>query len=333
MTAIAAEDLAPRLLGLLCAAGLDVSEVRHLSQLSGGSSRDTWSFDTVNADGRLAPLILQLQRGFVVRSGVDTAGEASLIASASELGVPVPHLVASGGADEFGLPYLVVGRVSGETVPQRVLRDEAYADVRQRLATQFGQALGAVQRIPCNAANLEWLDPVEHSERVMRTLGRERAAFRLATRWLDDHRPPSGGTVVCHGDFRPGNAVIGPTGLRAVIDWELAHLGDPLEDLAWCCLRAWRFGYRETVGGFGKVADLIAGYEQATCRQVDRAALRWWQVAGTLRWGTICAMQAAAYTSGLHPSIEMAAVGRRICEAEFDLMLLIPRVAEVSGHG
>jgi aminoglycoside phosphotransferase (APT) family kinase protein len=129
---------------------------------------------------------------------------------------------------------------------------------------------------------------------------------------------------VVHGDFRNGNLIIGPEGIRAVLDWELAHLGDPLEDLGWLCVKAWRFGSPLPVGGFGTIDQLIAAYEGAGGRPVDAGALHWWQVLGTLRWGIICIVQALTHTSGALRSVELAAIGRRVCEVEWDLLELLP---------
>jgi hypothetical protein len=126
-----------------------------------------------------------------------------------------------------------------------------------------------------------------------------------------------------HGDFRNGNLIVGPDGVRAVLDWELAHLGDPLEDLGWLCVKAWRFGSPLPVGGFGPVEDLVAGYERAGGRRVDLSALRWWEVLGTLRWGVICIVQTVTHLSGAVRSVELAAIGRRVCEVEWDLLELL----------
>src|SRR5690606_26243043 len=130
--------------------------------------------------------------------------------------------------------------------------------------------------------------------------------------------------VVVHGDFRNGNLVVGPDGLRAVLDWELAHLGDPLEDLGWLCVRAWRFGAEPRVGGFGPVDELVGAYEATAGVTIDRAALHWWEVLGTLKWGVICVVQASTHLSGMIRSVELAAIGRRVCEVEHDLLLLLP---------
>jgi aminoglycoside phosphotransferase (APT) family kinase protein len=116
--------------------------------------------------------------------------------------------------------------------------------------------------------------------------------------------------------------MVGPEGLRAVLDWELAHTGDPMEDLGWLCVKAWRFGVDLPVGGFGTIDDLAAGYGD----DVDLEALRWWEILGTLKWGIMCIMQTTAHTSGMRRSVELAAIGRRVCEQEWDLLRILPEV-------
>lgn len=126
-----------------------------------------------------------------------------------------------------------------------------------------------------------------------------------------------------HGDFRLGNLVIDVDGLRAVLDWELAHVGDPMEDLGWLCVRAWRFGGSAPVAGVGSLDDLFCGYAEESGVEPDPAAVHWWQVFGTLRWGVICMMQAQAHLSGAARSHELASIGRRVCETEYDLFLAL----------
>ena len=128
-----------------------------------------------------------------------------------------------------------------------------------------------------------------------------------------------------HGDFRNGNGIVDPEdGLRAIIDWELSHWGDPLEDLGWFCIRAWRFGESLPAGGFGDYDEIIASYQSSSGRTVDRQALRWWQIMGTVRWAVVCLIQGATHWQGHRRSLELAATGKRAAEAEYDLMLLLP---------
>jgi aminoglycoside phosphotransferase (APT) family kinase protein len=323
-----AAELAERLPPLLArGTGWDEPRVEGLRRLSGGASRDTWSLDAVDRAGRRQPLILQRQRSLVVDAWLETAVEARLLEAAREAGVPTAAVLAwSAGSEELGLPYLLFERIEGETIPQRILREERFASARGMLARQYGEALGRIQRIEPAGLGLAFQDPLEYFERVLGGLGEPSPALAFGFRWLRSHRPPAGDPVVVHGDFRNGNGIVAPQrGLRAVIDWELAHLGDPLEDLGWFCIRAWRFGSPLPVGGFGRYDEIIAAYEATSGRKVDRHALRWWQIMGTVRWAVICLMQGATHWQGHRRSLELAVTGRRAAEAEFDLMLLLPR--------
>jgi aminoglycoside phosphotransferase (APT) family kinase protein len=312
---------------------LGAHELQGLRRLSGGASRETWAFD---ADGR--PLILQRERPGGVASGA-MGTEVALLRAAREAGVPVPAVVVFGGdvdddvrgnavdARALGSSWMVVERIDGETIPRRILRDEEFASARPLLTAQCGRALAAVHSIDPEA--VPGLDPTNQFQRfreLLDAMSEPHPAFELGFRWLERNRPPARADTVVHGDFRNGNLVVGPDGLRAVLDWELAHLGDPLEDLGWLCVRAWRFGASPRVGGFGDVDELAAAYESASgsTGTVDRDALAWWEAMGTLKWGVMCMLQAATHLSGAVRSVELAAIGRRVCEVEHDLLLLLP---------
>jgi aminoglycoside phosphotransferase (APT) family kinase protein len=312
----ATEELADELRGVLGGA------VDGLRRLSGGASRETWSF---TLDGR--PLIVQRQR-----PGGDTSGsmrnEASVLRAAAGAGLPVPAIVLDGTGDDLplGLPAIVVEHVPGESIARKLLRDEEYAGVRPTLAESCGRILAGIHRLPTDAAaGLALADPLTGLQATMDSLGGSHPAFELAFRWLDQRRPPRPpAPAVVHGDFRTGNLLVTPEGVSAVLDWELVHLGDPLEDLGWFCVRAWRFGVDEhPAGGFGARAELWGGYEAAGGAPVDPDAARWWEVYGTLRWGVICLMQGAAHRLGLSRSVELATIGWRSCENEHDVLALL----------
>jgi aminoglycoside phosphotransferase (APT) family kinase protein len=307
-------DLAPRLRGVL-----GVDRIEGLRRLSGGASRETWSFDATAPDGTMTPLIarLDVRRDARVRAAVP---ERRLLDAAAEAGVPVPAVIAED--DEL----LVMARIEGETIPRRILRDDAYAGARPKLAAQCGEALAAIHRIPVESVpGLDPSDQVTQFREVLDGFGQPHPAFELAFRWLDENRPPpTGSTSIVHGDFRNGNLIVGPDGLSAVLDWELAHLGDPMEDLGWLCVRAWRFGVDDRpVGGFGTYDELFDAYAAASGRAVDPHVVRWWEVLGTLKWGIMCMVQAWAHLGGTVRSVELATIGRRVCENEWDVLELI----------
>ena len=158
----------------------------------------------------------------------------------------------------------MVERLAGETIPRKILRDPEYDTARQALTAQCGRALAAIHTIdPSTVGGLPPADPLRDPLPLLDALGEVRPALELGVRWLAAHRPEAGCTVTVHGDFRMGNLLVGPNGLRGVLDWELAHAGDPAEDIGWLCAPAWRFGGPGEVGGFGPVPDLRAAYESA----------------------------------------------------------------------
>lgn len=313
------------LVALLGQMGTEVA-VDGLRRLSGGASRETWSFDAV-VDGVRRPLILQRLRPGATASTTATsiATEAALLRVAADHGVPVAAVVADDDGATLGSPGMVVERLDGETIARKLLRDDEYAVARERLGAQVGAALARIHAIPTAAVHgLRSSDQVEQYRTILDTLGEPHPAFELALRWLEANRPAPAGAAVVHGDFRLGNLLVDGEGLRAVLDWELAHLGDPLEDLGWFCVRAWRFGSPLPAGGVATREALVAAYEDAAGTTVDLEVLRWWEVLGTLKWGVICVMQAWGHLSGASRSVELATIGRRVCENEWDLLGLLP---------
>lgn len=304
----------------------DVAEVRVVgaTPLSAGASRLTWSLD-VEADGRPVPLVLQRERpGGMGASRADV--EAALLSAARQAGVPVPMVVAADATGQvLGSAFLLTERIEGETIGRRILRDEALAGARATFAADCGRILAAVHKMPAGRVpGLAAGDELAGLVDALDSVGEPHPAFELAIQWLGDHRPPATSAAVVHGDFRTGNLIMGPDGVRAVLDWELAHLGAPMEDLGWLCVRAWRFGSALPVGGMGTRESLFAAYAEASGRDVDEAAVFWWEVFGTLKWGVICARQARTHLDGHARSVELAVLGRRVAENEYDLLRMLP---------
>lgn len=296
---------------------LGTDDVADAMRLSGGASRETWRF---TADGRL--LILQRQRSGDAR---DMGMEAAVVRAARATGAPVPELIASDiGDTPLGGSYMVLGAVEGETIARKILRDAEFAYARSVLPAQLGAAAAQLHTIPVESVpGLPDTDQVQQYREALDTLGQPHPTFELAFRWLDRHRPASSVRTVVHGDFRLGNVIVGADGLRAVIDWELAHVGDPMEDLGWLCVKAWRFGSPLPVAGVGQYDQLFAAYEAAGGAPVDPDAVRWWEVLGTLKWGIMCILQTNVHLAGFNRSHELAAIGRRVCENEHDLFLAL----------
>ena len=302
--------------------------VEDLRRLSGGASRETWSFDAVTDDGGRDALVLRRDpAGYLGWS--ERTVEFDLLRRAHDGGVAVPRVrFLLEDSDDLGSGF-VMERVEGETIARKILRDDDYATARPRLARQCGEQAARIHAV--DPAVLPQL-PVEQADgqlaryrQFLDDFGEPHPAFELGMRWLTDRVPPAREARLVHGDFRNGNLVVGPDGLRAVLDWELAHLGDPVEDLGWLCVKSWRFGVSDQrVGGFGTVDELIAGYRGTGGDDVDPETLAWWEMFGTLKWGVICQVQAAAHLTGTVRSVELAALGRRVAEMEWDVLELLP---------
>ncbi|HEU5083182.1 MAG TPA: phosphotransferase family protein, partial [Acidimicrobiales bacterium] len=292
--------------------------VGDLRRLTGGASRETWAF---TAGGER--FVLQRARPGSPR-GEAMADEAALLRAAAAAGVPVAAVVsASGDPAVLGAGYLVSRFVDGETIARKILRDDAYATARSRLAADCGRALAGIHSIPTDVVPLERGDQVAQYREVLDGFGDPHPTFEHAFRWLEANRPAATGEALVHGDFRLGNLMVGPDGLEAVVDWELAHVGDPMEDLGWLCTRAWRFGAPGPVAGVGPYEQLFDAYADASGQAVDPDVVRWWEVLGTLKWGIMCIIQARSHLDGHVQSMELAAIGRRVCEQEHDLLLLL----------
>jgi aminoglycoside phosphotransferase (APT) family kinase protein len=298
--------------------------VSGLRRLSGGASRVTSAFELHTPGAATRPLILQMVRGDQGTQGGKVPMERALLEAAGAAGVPVPAVVAMGVGDELGADWLVVERLEGETIPRKILRDAEWEGTRRALTAQCAGALAAIHTIdPRSIDHLPPADPLGEPLAILDVLGEVRPALELGARWLDRHRPPAGPRVTVHGDFRFGNLLVGPEGLRGVLDWELAHAGDPAEDIGWLGAPAWRFGGSGEVGGFGSMDELLGSYAAAGGDAMDRDRVHWWQVHATVKWAVICSLQASAHLSGSTRSVELAAIGRRICESEWDLLALM----------
>jgi len=255
--------------------------------------------------------------------------ETELIKAAHIAGVPVPRVLHV-LSDEDGLgDGFVMSRVRGETIARPILRDTDFEAARRALPAQCGAALAAIHAVPtdtlADALPLSGgLDQIAQYEEIYRSFHVARPVFELALQWLKANVPTPGPSVLVHGDFRLGNLMVDETGLAAVLDWELAHLGDAREDLAWICVNSWRFGQSQNrVGGFGQLEDMLAAYSAAGGQNFTAEDVDWWEMLGTLKWGVMCMIMYEAFRSGADPSVERAAIGRRVSETEMDLINLL----------
>ncbi|MEQ9519890.1 MAG: phosphotransferase family protein [Parvibaculum sp.] len=310
---------------------LGARKIEGLKRLSGGASQETWSFSVETDQGAERLILRRVPRGGGNSSGT-AAGletEAKLIQLAAAAHVPVP-IVRYVACPEDGLgSCFIMSHIDGEALGAKIVRSHEFDEIRPALARQCGEALGRLHAIaPDKLPPLRHspaAEELKHYESVYDAHGHPHPVFDLAFRWLEDHLPTTERLKLVHGDFRNGNIMFDPTfGVAAVLDWELAHTGDPMEDLGWICVNSWRFGsIDKPVGGFGRREDMFAGYEAVSGIKVDPERVKFWEVLGTLKWGIMCTTMYEAFKSGMDRSVERAAIGRRSSETEIDLLYLI----------
>jgi len=334
------DALRERLEGFIAAeAGLPAGSVAvsGLARLAGGASRELWSLDlALERESGPEQLELVLRRDPPGRSETDRGLEARLLSAAGAAGVPVPAVHwGSNDPAVLGSPFFLMERLAGETLPRRLLRDAEYGKAREVMVGELGAVLARIHAIDPEPLGLGGVDAGQYGSGSARAqIERMTAALRhlavephpvldLAERWLLARAPAPRALHLVHGDYRIGNVMFGPEGTRAVLDWELAHLGDPVEDLGWICVRAWRFGEDALpAGGLGTREELVAAYEAAGGTPVAPDALRFWEAFGNFKLALVFVSQARAFLDGSR-SVELASLGRRIAEAELELLELI----------
>lgn len=321
----------------------EVAEATRLvsaERLSGGASQETYRLTVDTPDG---PSLLALRRAPGGEAPEDLAGrpglavEAQLIQVAAAHGVPEPevHYVL---ADDDGLgPGFIMEWLDGETLGARIVRSPDLAEVRPRLAEELGRILARIHAIDLDTAGLRAKLtelPTEQFIHQMWDRYREyptpQPMIDYTARWLLDHLPPARPSALVHNDFRNGNVMVDPDGVVAVLDWETAHIGDPVRDLGWLCTASWRFGGEAPVGGFGTREQLLAGYQAESGVAVDPDELRFWEVFGSYWWAVGCLGMADHYRTGPDQTVERPAIGRRSSECQVDCVnLLLPGPVEV----
>jgi aminoglycoside phosphotransferase (APT) family kinase protein len=313
-------------------------------QLTGGASRESWAVDVeVSGGPEAGPHALVLRRdlgGTIHDEALSREQEFQVLTVAYRAGVlvPRPRWVCPDPAI-LGVPFFLMDRLEGESVGRRVVREANLAAARRLLPRQMGEQLARIHQIDPGSARLGFLPAGAPGRSPAQTalasasgqlwrLGEPHPALELGLRWLQSHEPPGDAPVLVHGDFRIGNLMVGPDGLRGVFDWEFAHIGDPAEDLAWPSVRSWRFGQDSLrLGGVGQPEEFFEAYEKAGGRAVDRRAVAYWEVLGNFRWAVGCVVQANRHLSGKALSVELASLGRRAAEMELELLDLIDKAS------
>lgn len=313
------------------------AELLSLQRLTAGAAAQTYKL-SVSSGGNRQELILRAGHGGVELEGaLNKSQEFALLQGLNQTQLPIPQVLFA--LDEAERDIAAEGFfmhcLEGETLPQKILRDDTFGEARKALTAQCAEFLAQLHgEDPGHYPDLpryttaQYLD---HYEQLYRQFDYRSPALEIALAWLRDqareHRPR-----LVHGDFRNGNIMVKPQGLHAVLDWELSHIGDAAEDLGWLCVNAWRFGRREqAVGGFGRREELLEHYNATAPEAISNEQLHYWEVFGVWRWAIICLYQCSLHLLGQDRSLERLAIGRRLSECEVDLFDLLQNQTIDSG--
>ena len=302
-------------------------EIVNLEPLTGGASKEIWKFE-VNANGKSDRYILRRGSGVEGPLAIKTSDEAKIQKTVRKLGAQVPEIIAVSSLDEELGDAYIMKFVDGESIARKILRDEEYKNTLPKLAFECGQSIAKIHQADINEfpflPSKTVFEQINDLYQTYVSFNQPSPVFEYTHLWLKKQNFGEINDALVHGDFRLGNIIVDKDGLKSVIDWELAHIGNPLQDLGWICGNSWRFGNTDkVVGGFGDLADLLKGYNSVSNFQVDENMVKAWQVFGTFRWGVICLIQASAHLTGSINSVEKAAIGRRVSETEIDIVDLL----------
>ncbi|HMC88286.1 MAG TPA: phosphotransferase family protein [Gemmataceae bacterium] len=340
MTTLA--EFQKRLEHFLSAAAGGAARILAARQLTGGASRESWAVDVAiecgPEAGQHAVVLRRDMGGTIQQEALSREQEFRMLTAAWQAGVMVPRprwLCIDPAV--LDVPFFLMDRLEGEAVGRRIVREPDLAEARRLLPRQMGEQAACIHKIDPRKTGLDFLpapDPdcspaqtgLRRAANQLERFGEPHPALELALRWLQANAPACPRPVLVHGDFRIGNLMVGPDGLRGVFDWEFAHIGDPAEDLAWPCVRSWRFGQDGLrLGGIGRREDFLDAYEKAGGRPIEPRVLDYWEIAGNFRWAVGCIAQANRHLSGQVQSVELVSLGRRTAEMELELLNLIER--------
>ncbi len=311
-----------------------------VDRLSGGASQETYRLVVATSVGEKRLALRRTPGGEYAEitpqhPGLDV--EALLMQSALAVGVPEPEVYyVLQREDELGDGFLMEW-LDGEALGARIVRSPEFEAIRPKLAYECGKVLAKIHSIDLDTTGLRarlWeIPPAEFVEQTWeryRLLDTPQPMIDYVARWLMENLPEQHDTALVHNDFRNGNFMLSPDGIVAVLDWEVAHVGDPMRDLGWMCTNSWRFGASDPVGGFGQYEDMFKGYEDESGKTVDPEHVKFWEVFGSFWWSVGCLGMAEHYRSGPDKTVERPAIGRRTSECQVDCVnLLIPGPVEM----
>lgn len=327
------KELEPAIAAHLAKAlGHDV-RLESVSALAGGSCQDNFRVE-LEDQGERRVLVLRADAVRSLRGSLSRRLEHGVINRAVRAGVKTPEArYLAEGLTRDGASSYFMNWVPGVAIGRRVLRDADLAIAREGLARELADELARIHTVTPADDDLGLAaptDPIKASlastYAAVDAMPERRPALELALRWLVEHPPRDRAVSLCHGDFRTGNFLVTPAGLAAVLDWEFAHWGCPAEDVAWLCMRNWRFSQNDKeAGGFARRSAFYREYERASGKPLDARDVHYWEVLGNVRWAAGCVEQGVRYFAEGEHDLELVAIPRRAVEMEFEALRLIQK--------
>ncbi len=321
------------------------SNVTDMIPLSGGACQDNYLLDLKVDSGEFSGehrLVFRTDKGASLLASLSRIDEFKVCELTSKAGVktPKPYWLET-NRDVIGNPFYFMQRISGKATGRYIVKDPSLNKIRKSLTEELAENLAKIHNITpitCKdeelkknltrhkgeAQNAIALDSVQDLRDLVSGLKEPHPAMELIFNWLEKNAVVTDEEVLVHGDFRTGNFMVSADGLQGIVDWEFAHWGDRHEDIAWLCMRDWRFGkLNKEAGGFADRKEFYSLYEKHSGIPVDPKKVTYWEIMGNIRWAVGSAQQAERHLSGADKGIELAAIGRRTCEMEFEAMRLI----------
>ena len=289
--------------------------VSNLFRIPGGASRETWMFDAAWEDEGGTH-----SHPFVVRKDppaslleTDREAEYAFYSTFWDTKVPVPRMRwLEPDASIIGGPFFIMDRILGCEGNTRTILAPPYLQVQAEIARNMYEILGAIATFDWRGTPAErvaeaptvetaWQKELAHWEGIIdKQELSPQPVMRAAIRWLRANPPPPAQRVsVVHGDYRVGNFLYKDDGsIHGIVDWEMAHLGDPIEDLAWSFNQSWQWAKDGRPGGIVDRETAIATWERASGLRADRQALYWWEVFTNVKCQGIWVTGARSFQEG-----------------------------------
>lgn len=322
---------------LTAAARADRVTISDITPLAGGTVHENWLLKVDirgGAEQGVKTLVLRTDQALNLAGSLSRREEFEVIKAVYDVGTAVPEpLWSSDSSGPLGQEFFIMRFRPGTAAANDIVHDESLGGAHECLAQRLGEELARLQTITPESGKLSFLHaPPEGAARHIITALRDyldslagpHPAIEWGLRWLELNAPPPGDLVLTHGDFRTGNYLVDNAGLTAILDWERAGWGDPLEDLGWFFLKFWRLDQtNKTAGGIASRGAVVRGYERVSGRKVHSDEMAYWEIMANVRWAVVSIQQAARHLSGLDRSLELCLTGCRTVEMEYEALRLI----------